>query len=487
MRTMKEYWQLLTTVLVTSFIIIGSASADTVFKVSNTKSTYGSNHNQVCVNEFGSGWEEADWTDLENYYSGDGNMADLISSSGLDTRKNAWVTRNGDQSYSSSRDYFASYHNHNKPSGYLAHDNINNYFLSLGSWNSSYYVLCKKEGASSSPNGSIRVTITPQEAITDGVKWSLREKAETLNSGATYWSLTPGIYTIHFKGAAGWDVPLDYRVEVDDGKTTTFTGNITKGSIGVDPILNKSYCVGFTKNFYVFELKEMPEEEQTDTMLDDLKHQVANTVKNILIDLYSPSSLLVSAATGGVATWINTTINFAQLVGASEQIQFGLFDNNGKPIGSSATVKFGDAVFPILFLKTPWGGHLSRYKLHLYTNYDYRFFTDEYDEKFTLDTDPLPGKVKSMCLYMLIPRSTSLTKNGNNWEFVQKSRGMEGISIKTAGDNYMFQYPSGITLGRNEYLINVSNPADIGAMLNTLLGKKKPFSKKRSKDELATE
>ncbi len=114
------------------------------FKVSIAKSAYGANHNNVCVSEFGAGWGEVDWTDLESYYSSGGNMSDLISNSGFDIRTNAWVTRNGDQSYSTTRDYFASYHNHSKPSGYLAHDNIDNYFLSLGSWDSSYYVLCKK-------------------------------------------------------------------------------------------------------------------------------------------------------------------------------------------------------------------------------------------------------------------------------------------------------------------------------------------------------
>ena len=121
------------------------------FAISESKISYGSDYKQVCKNEFGSEWEIADWEDLKTYYSNGGNLNDLVEGIGFDEKINAWVTRNGDQSYSSDRDYFASFHNYNKPSGYLAHDNIDNYFLSLGSWDGSYYVLCYCENMES-PN-----------------------------------------------------------------------------------------------------------------------------------------------------------------------------------------------------------------------------------------------------------------------------------------------------------------------------------------------
>ena len=85
---------------------------------------YGSNYNQVCIDEFGSSWELADWTDIESYYSNGGNLDDLAMGTELDTKINAWVTKNGASSYSSTRNYFASYHRHSKPSNYLAHNNI---------------------------------------------------------------------------------------------------------------------------------------------------------------------------------------------------------------------------------------------------------------------------------------------------------------------------------------------------------------------------
>ena len=115
------------------------------FAISESKISYGSDYDQVCKNEFGSEWRIADWSELEEYYSNGADLDKLVEGVGFDDKINAWVTRYGNQSYSSSRDYFASYHNHNKSSSYLAHDNIDNYFLSLGSWYSSYYVLCSCE------------------------------------------------------------------------------------------------------------------------------------------------------------------------------------------------------------------------------------------------------------------------------------------------------------------------------------------------------
>jgi hypothetical protein len=112
------------------------------FAITSNQVAYGSDYSQACKDEFGSGATIADWTQLESYYSTTTDIAAFVSGTGFDTKRSAWVTNNTVTSYSSTRDYFASYHNHSKPSGYLAHDNIDNYFISLGSWYGSYYALC---------------------------------------------------------------------------------------------------------------------------------------------------------------------------------------------------------------------------------------------------------------------------------------------------------------------------------------------------------
>jgi len=43
------------------------------------------------------------------------------------------------------RDYYATRHEHNKPAGYLAHDNIDNYLISLGSWSGSRKIMASRK------------------------------------------------------------------------------------------------------------------------------------------------------------------------------------------------------------------------------------------------------------------------------------------------------------------------------------------------------
>jgi PKD repeat protein len=101
---------------------------------------------QVVQDVFGSDYRIADWTDLESYYNNGGDLLALYDGLGRTEYGNsAYVTLNGVRNYSSTRYYFASRHEHNKPGGYLAHDNIDNYLISLGSWYGSNYIMVKRK------------------------------------------------------------------------------------------------------------------------------------------------------------------------------------------------------------------------------------------------------------------------------------------------------------------------------------------------------
>jgi len=113
------------------------------FKI--TKSRYDINEvNQAVVREFGSQYRVADWNDILKYKY---KIKDFIQMIGgmQGEHKSLTVTKNGNLRYSSSRPYFITFHKHNKPSNYLAHDNIDRYYLSLGSWKGKRYVLCIKK------------------------------------------------------------------------------------------------------------------------------------------------------------------------------------------------------------------------------------------------------------------------------------------------------------------------------------------------------
>src|SRR6056297_1627630 len=88
-----------------------SNSNDLGWEFDITSSSYhgSTNWTNAVQNELGSSYEVADWTDLEDYYNDGNNILDLFDSLGLtDQNDSAFVTRNGDQIYYSSRYYFAA-------------------------------------------------------------------------------------------------------------------------------------------------------------------------------------------------------------------------------------------------------------------------------------------------------------------------------------------------------------------------------------------
>lgn len=101
-----------------------------------------SDWNAAVESEFGADYRVADWNDLVSYYSAGGDLIGLYDGLGLTNyQDSASVTRSGDPSYTSTRYYYASRHEHNKPGNYLAHANIDSYLLSLGSWSGTRNIL----------------------------------------------------------------------------------------------------------------------------------------------------------------------------------------------------------------------------------------------------------------------------------------------------------------------------------------------------------
>ncbi|WP_340106298.1 InlB B-repeat-containing protein [Rhodohalobacter sp. 8-1] len=99
---------------------------------------------------FGTGYRVADWNDLVNYHSSGKDILGLFDNLGLtDYGNSVSVYRSGEKIYSQSstltRYYFATRHENDKPGNYLAHENIDNYTISLGSWEGDRFLLAYKE------------------------------------------------------------------------------------------------------------------------------------------------------------------------------------------------------------------------------------------------------------------------------------------------------------------------------------------------------
>ncbi|WP_340106300.1 BACON domain-containing protein [Rhodohalobacter sp. 8-1] len=100
----------------------------------------------VVDSVFGTEYRVADWSDLIDYHEKGNDIIQLFDSlSIVKYGQSVFVTRNGNKKYSGNRWYFASRHEGSKPGSYLAHENINNFTISLGSWDGDRPLLAIKE------------------------------------------------------------------------------------------------------------------------------------------------------------------------------------------------------------------------------------------------------------------------------------------------------------------------------------------------------
>ena len=81
--------------------------------------------------------------------------------------------------------------------------------------------------------GSLQVTILPQEAIDAGAQWRV-DSGDWLDSGHTETELLEGSHRIEYKPIPGWNKPANETVWIDDGQTTNTSGvYIRSGSLQV--------------------------------------------------------------------------------------------------------------------------------------------------------------------------------------------------------------------------------------------------------------
>ena len=122
------------------------------FKVTSGSYDETVDNNQACIAEYGNSYQIADWNDIVNYYNTSSSMDDFFTavsmpSLGQEGARSLQVSRDGNELYSSSRHYFISRHDHNKPGHYLSHANIDDHLIDLGSWDGARPVLCKGNNA----------------------------------------------------------------------------------------------------------------------------------------------------------------------------------------------------------------------------------------------------------------------------------------------------------------------------------------------------
>jgi hypothetical protein len=92
------------------------------------------NLESACGQELGSMWRIADWNDILAYSQAGNSIEGFVSALALKEITIYLVTNNGESWYSGQRHYYMEFHNHNLPSGFWSHADIDNHYIDLGSW-----------------------------------------------------------------------------------------------------------------------------------------------------------------------------------------------------------------------------------------------------------------------------------------------------------------------------------------------------------------
>ncbi len=112
--------------------------------------------------------------------------------------------------------------------------------------------------------GSLRVTISPTDAVSAGAQWSINGGSSWFDSAHTESGLAVGGYTVTYKTIVGWEEPDDEAVTVNKNQTTTATGTYTEPPIPDDmvAITGGTFTMGDTKGDGVF-ADELPTHQVT--------------------------------------------------------------------------------------------------------------------------------------------------------------------------------------------------------------------------------
>ena len=184
-------------------------------------------HAAECRSQLGGGFRLADWNDIVTYYENGGSLTDFtaglrMSVGGRDRLPGEIsdgyrISRNGEPLWSGNRHYYVARHDHQKPSYFLAHANIDNYRLSLGSWyGTGGHALCYGESAETVPmipGGSEWFSISAVTPYSLTVEWK-----EPENTGSAITD-----YDVRYREVGSGGDFIDAQHE-GTARTATLTG-----------------------------------------------------------------------------------------------------------------------------------------------------------------------------------------------------------------------------------------------------------------------
>ena len=156
-------------------------------------------HSAECRSQVGGDFRLADWNDIVAYYDGGGSLTAFATGLKMgvggrdllpgEITSGFRVSRDSRPIFSGRRHYFVERFDHNKPGHFLAHANLDNHFLSLGSWyGTGGYALCYRDdgGTGGTTVSEDRAALVDFYNGTGGPNWS-RRRNWTSNRPVNEW------------------------------------------------------------------------------------------------------------------------------------------------------------------------------------------------------------------------------------------------------------------------------------------------------------
>ena len=144
-------------------------------------------HGAECRSQLGGDFRLADWNDIVAYYDGGGSLTAFTAGLGMSLVGRepgpgeiaSWyrISRDGREIFSGRRHYFVERHDHNRPAHFGAHANLDNFYLSLGSWyGTGGWALCYRDdgGTGVTPVSEDRAALVDFYNATGGPNWRRR-------------------------------------------------------------------------------------------------------------------------------------------------------------------------------------------------------------------------------------------------------------------------------------------------------------------------
>lgn len=165
--------------------------------------------------------------------------------------------------------------------------------------------------------GGVRATISPQEAIDAGARWSV-DGGTFQDSGATFLDLTVGSHRVEFQAINGWDTPAAQTIDVVAGQTASAIGAYARqgqpSTSTIDLIVNGSFesgsagwTFGGTTGVYA-----------NHATVDGASYALLGEGPNLVDTMFQEFNVPADATAAMLSYWYNVT---------SEETASGAFDN----------------------------------------------------------------------------------------------------------------------------------------------------------------